>query len=165
LVACALLPRTATAQDTDAPNNIVDTGGHLINEQEVAQTQQALIQARAATAEAQARLDRVTQVLRDDNLDPKAAATATVTEALQNPVITLLRQQYLDLAQREALFSSRYGDNHLAVVNLRNRMQQIRHSIIDELNQIAGAYKSDYDIAKARENSLEQTLATTVAHP
>jgi succinoglycan biosynthesis transport protein ExoP len=149
--------------DYKTKNNIVDTGGHLINEQELTQTQEALIQARAATAQAQARLDRVTQVLRDDNLDPKAAGTATVTEALQNPVITQLRQQYLDLAQREALFSSRYGDNHLAVVNLRNRMQEVRRSVIDELKQIAAAYKSDYDIAKARENSIEQTLATTVA--
>jgi succinoglycan biosynthesis transport protein ExoP len=149
--------------DYKTKNNIVDTGGRLINEQELAQTQQALTQARAATAEAQARLDRVTQVLRDDNLDPKAATAATVTEALQNPIITQLRQQYLDLAQREAIFSSRYGDTHLAVVNLRNRMQEIRHSIVDELNRIAAAYKSDYDIAKARENSLEQTLATTVA--
>jgi polysaccharide biosynthesis transport protein len=149
--------------DYKKKNNIVDTGGHLINEQELAQTQGALVQARAATAEAQARLDRITQVLRDDTLDPKTAATATVTEALQNPVINQLRQQYLDLAQREALFSSRYGDSHLAVVNLRNRMQEIRHSIVDELKRIAGAYKSDYDIAKARENSFEQTLATTVA--
>jgi succinoglycan biosynthesis transport protein ExoP len=149
--------------DYKTKNNIVDTGGRLINEQELAQTQTALVQARAATAEAQARLDRVTQVLRDDTLDPKAAATATVTEALQNSIITQLRQQYLDLAQREAIFSSRYGDSHLAVVNLRNRMQEIRHSIVDELKRIAAAYKSDYDIAKARENSLEQTLATTVA--
>jgi len=74
-----------------------------------------------------------------------------------------LRQQYLDLAQREALFSRKYGENHLAVVNLRNRMQEIRRSIVDELNQIAAAYKSDYDIAKAREKSLEMTLAATVA--
>jgi polysaccharide biosynthesis transport protein len=149
--------------DYKTKNNIVDTGGHLINEQELAQTQQALVQARAATAEAQARLDRLTQILRDDNLDPKAATAATVTEALQNAIMTQLRQQYLDLAQREALFSSRYGDSHLAVVNLRNRMQEIRHSIVDELKRIAAAYKSDYDIAKARENSFEQTLATTVA--
>jgi polysaccharide biosynthesis transport protein len=149
--------------DYKTKNNIVDTDGHLINEQELAQINTALIQARAATAEAQARLDRVTQVLRDDNPDPKAAATATVTESLQNPIITQLRQQYLDLAQREALFSNKYGENHLAVVNLRNRMQEIRRSIIDELNQIAAAYKSEYDIAKARENSLEKTLATTVA--
>jgi succinoglycan biosynthesis transport protein ExoP len=149
--------------DYKKKNNIVDTGGHLINEQELAQTQAVLVQTRAATAEAQARLDRITQVLRDDTLDPKTAATATVTEALQNPVITQLRQQYLDLAQREALFSSRYGDSHLAVVNLRNRMQEIRHSIADELKRIAAAYKSDYDIAKARETSLEQSLASTVA--
>ena len=42
-------------------------------------------------------------------------------------------------------------------------MQEIRRSIVDELNQIAGAYKSDYDIAEAREKSLEQNLNATVA--
>ena len=49
------------------------------------------------------------------------------------------------------------------MVNLRNRMQEIRRSIVDELKRIAEAYKSDYDIAKARENSLEKSLAATVA--
>jgi succinoglycan biosynthesis transport protein ExoP len=160
--------------DYKTKNNIVDTGGHLINEQELADVNTALTQARAKTAEAQARLDRVTQVLHDDNPDTALAwystrmirgdsAAATVTETLQNPIITQLRQQYLDLAQREALFSRKYGENHLAVVNLHNRMQEIRRSIVDELNQIAAAYKSDYDIAKAREKSLEMTLAATVA--
>jgi succinoglycan biosynthesis transport protein ExoP len=42
-------------------------------------------------------------------------------------------------------------------------MQEIRRSITDELNQIAAAYKSEYDISKAREKSLEKTLAATVA--
>jgi succinoglycan biosynthesis transport protein ExoP len=144
-------------------NNIVDTGGHLINEQQLAELNTALVQARAAKAEVQARLDRVTQILRDDNPDPAAAGTATVTEALQNPIITQLRQQYLEIAQREALFSTRYGNNHLAVVNLRNRLREIRHSIVDELKRIAEAYKSDYNIAIARENSLEKSLAATVA--
>ena len=44
------------------------------------------------------------------------------------------------------------------MVNLRNQMHEIRRSIIDELKQIAEAYKSDYDIAKARENSLRKEL-------
>jgi polysaccharide biosynthesis transport protein len=149
--------------DYKTKNNIVDTGGHLLNEQELAQLNTELVQARAATAEAQARLDRITQVLRDDNTNPDAAATATVTETLQNNVITQLRQQYLDLAQREALFASKYGESHMAVVNLRNRMQEVRRSIVDELTQIAAAYKSEYDIAKARENSLEKAMAATVA--
>jgi succinoglycan biosynthesis transport protein ExoP len=159
--------------DYKTKNNIVDTGGRLINDQELADVNAALTQARAATAEAQARLDRVTQVLYDDNPNaPRAwyspqrretANSATVTETLQNPIVTQLRQQYLDLAQREALFASKYGETHMAVVNLRNRMQEIHHSIVDELNQISAAYKSDYEIAKARENSLEKTLAATVA--
>jgi succinoglycan biosynthesis transport protein ExoP len=149
--------------DYKTKNNIVATDGHLINEQELAQINTALIQARAAAVEAQARHDRVSQVLRDDNPDLNATATAAVTDSLQNPIITQLRQQYLDLAQRKALFASKYGENHLAVINLRNRMQEIRRSIIDELNQVAAAYKSEYDIAKARENSLEKTLAATVA--
>jgi succinoglycan biosynthesis transport protein ExoP len=144
-------------------NNIIDTGGHLINDQQLAELNAALIHARAAKAEAQARLDRVTEILRVDDPDPAAAATGTVAEAIQNPIITQLRQQYLDLAQREALLSNRYGNSHLAVVNFRNRMHEIRRSIVDELKRIAQAYKSDYDIANARENSLERSLAAAVA--
>jgi succinoglycan biosynthesis transport protein ExoP len=172
--------------DYKKKNNIVDTGGgRLMNEQEVVEVNTALTQARATTAEAQARLNRVTEVLSGANANTDESINyysesrsrsrctasigcspstfATVTDTLQNPIITPLRQQYLDLSQREALFASKYGENHLAVVNLRNRMQEIRRSIVDELNQIAAAYKSDYDIAKAREDSLEKALAATVA--
>jgi polysaccharide biosynthesis transport protein len=154
--------------DYKTKNGIVDTGGRLINDQELAELNTALTQARAATEEAQVRFDRVTQVLRDDNPALKAAATVDpnspfVKETLQNPIIIQLRQQYIDLAQREALFSSKYGENHLAVVNLRNRMQEIHRTMVGELNQIAAAYKSEYDIAKAHVNSLEKSLAATVA--
>jgi polysaccharide biosynthesis transport protein len=164
--------------DYKMKNNIVDTGGHLINEEELAQVNTTLTQARAATAEAQARFDRITQLLRDDNPAAylgspaaysgsgdiaKAETSPTVADRLQNPIITNLRQQYLELAQRESLFASKYGESHMAVVNLRNRMQEIHRSIIDELNQMAAAYKSDYAIAKARESSLEKALAATVA--
>jgi polysaccharide biosynthesis transport protein len=148
--------------DYKTKNNIVDTGGHLINEQQLAEINTALIHAHAAKAEAQARLDRVTEILRVDDPDPAAAATGTVAEAIQSPIITQLRQQYLDLAQREALLSNRYGNNHLAVVNFRNRMHEIRRSIVDELKRIAQAYKSDSEIANARENSLEKSLAAAV---
>ena len=88
---------------------------------------------------------------------------ATVADALNNEVISKLREQYLELTQREALLSNRLGHDHLAVVNLRNQMREVRRSIFDEMKRIAEAYKSDYDIAKARENSLEKNLASTVA--
>ena len=44
------------------------------------------------------------------------------------------------------------GPNHLAVVNLKNEMVLLQNSIVDELQRIAQTYKSDYEIAKARED-------------
>ena len=146
-----------------AKNNIVDSGGHLISEQQLSELNTALVKARADSEEAKARLDRVAQILNNDDVDPTAREIATVTDALHNEIISKLRQQYLDLAQREALLSNRIGHDHLAVVNIRNQMREIRRSILDEFKRIAQAYKSDYDIAKARENSLQESLSSAVA--
>ena len=146
-----------------AKNNIVDTGGHLINEQQLTELNTALVKARADVAEAQARLDRVSQVLRTDNVDPGAHEIETVTDTLHDAIITKLRGQYLELAQREALYSNRFGHDHLAVVSIRNQMREIRRSITDEVKQIAEAYRSDYNIAKAREESVDKSLAAAVA--
>ena len=144
-------------------HNIVDTGGHLMNEQQLSELNTALVKARADTGEAKARLDRVSQILNSDNPDPAATQVATVADALHNEIINKLRQQYLDLAQREVLLANRVGHDHLAVVNIRNQMRENRRSIFDEFKRIAELYKSEYDIAKARENSLQGSLASTVA--
>ena len=144
-------------------NNIVDTGGRLINEQQLAELNTALVKSRADRTEAQARLDRVMQVINRGDVDPAATAVATVADALHSEIMNKLRGQYLELAQREALFVNRLGPSHLAVVNIRNQMREIRRSIFDELKRIAEASKSDYDIAKAREKSVQDSLAAAVA--
>jgi polysaccharide biosynthesis transport protein len=148
-----------------AQNNIVDTGGRLLNEQQLAELNSALVMARAQTAEAQAKLTRVQQILDAESRNPAFDdQTATVTDTLHDDVITRLRQQYLDIAARESDWSARYGRNHQAVVALRNQMQEIRKSIDDELRRIAQTYKSDYDIAKSREDSVQKALDDIVAH-
>lgn len=146
-------------------NNIVvlDTGGHLMNEQQLSDLNIALVKARADMVEAKARLDRVTQIVDRGDVDPAGTDVATVADAMHNEIIIKLRGQYLELAQREALYSNKLGHDHLAVVNIRNQMREIRRSIFDELNRIAGAAKSDYDIAKARENSLQGSVAAAVS--
>ncbi len=150
--------------DYKAKNNIVDTGGRLLNEQQLAETNSALTIARAQTAEAQARYDRLTSILKDEDRDVNDLFKdiATVTDSLRNDVITRLRQQYLDLAAREADWSKRYGPQHLAVVNIRNQMREIRKSITDELRRIGQSYKSDLEIAKAREASVQSSLKSTI---
>jgi succinoglycan biosynthesis transport protein ExoP len=148
--------------DYKTANNIVDTKGGPINDQDLTALNANLIKARADAVEAKARLDRLTQILDSANLDPADAKIGAVTDSLNNTIINKLRTQYLDLAQRESVYSARYGHDHLAVVNIRTQMAEISRSIVDELKQIAEAYRSDYGIAKARESSLEKSLATTV---
>lgn len=147
-----------------AKNNIIDAGGRLLNEQQLAETNSALTIAKAQTAEAQARLDRISSIFTNENKDVGALFNdiATVADSLRNDVITRLRQQYLDLASREADWSKRYGPEHLAVTNLRNQMREIRRSINDELGRIGETYKSDLAIAKAREASVQSSLNTTI---
>ena len=85
-----------------------------------------------------------------------------MTDTLKNEVITKLRSQYLTLAEREADWSRRYGKNHLAVINTRNQMNEIKNSIFDELQRIAESYKSDYEIAKQRQTGIEHELDQAV---
>jgi succinoglycan biosynthesis transport protein ExoP len=151
--------------DFKAKNNIVDAGGRLLTEQQLAEINSSLTQAHAQRAEAQAKLERITAILNADDNDSKVILNdlATVTDTMNNPVITKLRQTYLDYAARETDWSNRYGPTHLAVVNLRNQMREIRHSITDELRRTAEVYKSDLAIAKAREESGQKSLSDTIA--
>ena len=158
----AELREQATASDRavqtfKSQNNIVGTSRGLMNEQQLTDVNTQLIQARAATSEAKARLDRI------DAISDKDLAQPTVTDALNNPVITRLRAQYLDLSAQYSDWSTRYGKTHQASVNLANRMDELRKSIADEVKRIGDAYRSEYEIAKSRETSLEENLKNLVS--
>jgi polysaccharide biosynthesis transport protein len=140
-------------------NNIVETGGRLINEQQLAELNSTLIQARAQTAETKAKLDRIDEILRSGPEVPDA----TVADSLHNDVIGKLRSQYLDLKRLEAEYSVKYGANHLAVRKFRDQMREIRKVIFDELGRIAQGYQSDYEIAKARAESIAKSVEELVS--
>lgn len=143
--------------DFKIANNIVDSGGRLMNEQQLAEVNSQLVMAHAATAEAKARLDRINDILKQEIPD------ANVADALKNDTIVKLRGQYVDMASKEAIWAMKYGADHLAAVNLRRQMAEIKKNIIDELRRIQESYKSDYDIAQTREESIKSSLATAVS--
>ncbi len=156
-----LRAQASTAQkavvDFKTANNIVDTGGRLMNEQQLAEVNSQLVMAHAATAEAKARLDRMNDILKQDIPD------ANVTDALKNETIVKLRGQYVDMAAKESIWSTKYGPGHLAAVNLRTQMAEIRKNIQGELKRIQESYKSDYDIAVTREEAIKSSLANVVS--
>jgi succinoglycan biosynthesis transport protein ExoP len=152
--------------DYKEKNNIISLGGgnssngssgKLLGEQQLEELNTQLGSARAAAEESKARLDRINEVMSKDIPD------ATVADSLHNEVINRLRNNYLDLSAKEAIWSARYGSSHLAAVNLRTQMAELRRSIIDELGRIQQGYKSDYEIAKTRVEGLERNLEGLVA--
>jgi succinoglycan biosynthesis transport protein ExoP len=64
---------------------------------------------------------------------------------------------------REANWSVRYGKNHVAVLNLRNQIRDIRKSIRDELGRIEETHRSEYKIAKKSQDELEKGLAALIS--
>jgi succinoglycan biosynthesis transport protein ExoP len=152
--------------DYKEKNKIVDIGGdgvggkvvpRLLGEQALAEVNSQVVTARNATAEAKAKLDRIQEVMKQDLPD------AAVTDSLQNAIITRLRNQVLDLSARESIWSTRYGADHVAAVNLRTQLSELRVSIARELKRIAESYKSDYEIAKDRQTQLELDFAKQIA--
>jgi succinoglycan biosynthesis transport protein ExoP len=135
-------------------NNIVESGGRRLDEQSLADLNARLVAARTQTSDALARLNRIEVVIRTSD----AALESSVSDVLTNPILTNLRQQYLDLARREAEYSARFGRDHLAVVNLRNRMRDLRKSTADELRRLSETFKSDYEVAKERQVEIEKQL-------
>ncbi len=147
-----------------AKNNIVAIGPTLMNEKQLSEISGQLAMARSQTSDLQIRLNRIRAVREAYQQDkPAAAADESVTEAMSNGIISGLRTQYLSLVNREADWSVRYGKNHAAVANLRNQIRDLRRSIHDELGRIEETAKSEYDIAKKRQDELDKALATLIS--
>src|SRR5450631_4808522 len=148
-------------QDFKSDNSIIiGVDGKLASEVELDQLGIALAKARADTSQARAKLDRISRVLeqRSDKENSLNIPDPVVTDALSNPVITKLRQQFLDDQNKESEWSARYGPDHTAARNLRAEMAALQRAIWDEISRIAESYKSELQIAKSQEESIDKRM-------
>src|SRR5215475_6556750 len=147
-------------QDFKSKNSIIiGVDGKLASEVELDQLGVALAKARADTSQARAKLDRIERVL-EQRTDKETfnIPDPVVTDALSNPVITKLRQQFLDDQNKESEWSARYGADHQAARNLRAEMAALQRAIWDEISRIAESYKSELQIAKTQEESIDKRM-------
>jgi succinoglycan biosynthesis transport protein ExoP len=144
-----------------AQNNIVSVDGKPLDQQQLAELNGRLSAARAQTSDLLARLNRLQAIISAGPSD--TSLNGAITELAADPIATNLRQQYLELARREAEWSARYGRDHLAVVNLRTRMREARESMFDELRRSAETAKNDYEIAEQRQEQIEKQLTNAIA--
>jgi polysaccharide biosynthesis transport protein len=144
-------------QEYIAKNNLITAqSGRTLTEQQLSDLQVQLSRLRGEVAEAKARFDALAG---SEETDPSSVATIG---NFNNPVLTRLRDQYLDMHRQEAEFVSRYGENHLAVAEIRKNLQSLRDASREEIRRTAAAFGKEYEIARSRLDSLEQSLKETL---
>jgi succinoglycan biosynthesis transport protein ExoP len=151
-----VLTSDLAVQKFRAQHELVSTGGKLVSEQQLGEVNTQLVTARADTARAEARYDRIRTIIEGHQTD------AVVSEAIGNNIIEQLRSKFVNAAKREAEFSAKLGPNHGSVQSLRNEMREYERLMFEELGRIAEVYRSELDIARSREKSLQESLTGLV---
>jgi polysaccharide biosynthesis transport protein len=113
--------------------------------------QTELTRARLAMAEAKSRMERI-----------PGAPDASALRVPDNPLLTKMRTELLDLSVRANDIERLVGKNHLAAVKVRNRMEEVRQAIANEQERIAGTSGNDYEAARARFDSLSEVHSQTL---
>jgi len=139
-------------EDYRAQHQLVMTQGVTVNDQQIADLNTQLIQARAETAQAKAKYEQVAQIAKS-HADP-----GSLPEALTSETIARLRGQYADLTKNVADLQSHFGPRHPALVAARAQLRDTQKLIDAEVHRILQSRHQAYDVSAAREASLEKSL-------
>jgi succinoglycan biosynthesis transport protein ExoP len=139
-----------------AEKGLIATDGQLITDQQLAQLNTQLMAARAESANAEAKFNRIKSILDSGDMD------AAVTESIESDVISELRAKYLDASRKEADIAGRLGAKHIQAARLRSSMGEYKRLMFEELSRIAQSYRSTNQVALTRQTSLEQQVAAAM---
>ncbi|KAF0675861.1 GumC family protein [Profundibacterium mesophilum] len=136
-------------------DSLLKDGGTLENaSQQLASLNGQLITARSARVEAEARLDQLEKVIAEEGKEQAARIVTT-------PAIEALRAQALDLRQKDAVWAQSYDPDHPRRTEIAKELVQIESDITRELDKVIETRRSELEIARLREQSLEGSIGTT----
>ncbi|WPO43837.1 GumC family protein [Tardiphaga sp. 42S5] len=152
----ALKNRVVTSEqavaDYRSANNLAVSQGVTVNDQQITDLNSKLIAARVQTAEARAKFDQVQQLAKT------GGDAGGLNAAVSSEMVTKLRAQYADIAKNEADLTSKYGPRHPQVANVRAQLKDTQRLINEEIGRIVQGTAHDYDVAKSREASLQDSF-------
>jgi polysaccharide biosynthesis transport protein len=82
----------------------------------------------------------------------------TLGSVLQDPVLSSLRQQQMQLESQYALLSTQFGLGYPKVLEVKNQLDQVDHSYHEQVRNTVERIKNDYDAASTRERMLQTAL-------
>src|SRR5215203_265453 len=125
-----------------------------LNDQQLAELNSKLITARTEAAERKARADFLTELA----AGKKALNSVPDSMLSANGLMAALRGKLADASQREADLLARYNSRHPSVVNVEAEKRDIERSIVAETQRMAQTVRSEYALAKARLDAMEQSM-------
>ena len=139
-------------QDFRSANNLFVAQGVAINDQQMGDLNTKLVEARTEAAEARAKFEQVARLAKS------GGDSGSVTEALGSDTIARLRGQYAELAKTDADLSTKFGSLHPQLATVRAQLRETKRLISEEIQRILEARRHTYEVAAAREESLQKSL-------
>jgi succinoglycan biosynthesis transport protein ExoP len=146
--------------DFKAKNEIVDAGGKSVIAQQIAEISSELIGARMRLSEVSARLDRAQAAANEYATSSVAQA---MTETLNNSLTNKLQEQFLELSNRVAEYSVRFGADHKTTFKLRQRLDEIKRGLVQDMQRLSQSFLSEKAILEERVRDLEASLSKAIA--
>ena len=125
-----------------------------LNDQQLADLNSKLIAARTEVAEKKARVNFLAEL----GAGKKSLDSLPDSLSSESSLIGALRGKLMDVSQRAADLLARYNSRHPAVVNVEAEKRDIERSMAAETQRMAQTVKSEYALAKARLNAMEQSM-------
>jgi polysaccharide biosynthesis transport protein len=158
-----LRAQTATAQAAinafRTSNSLFDSGGQAVSERQMGELNAQLMAERSKIGDTEARLQLVESAIRDY---AHSSVKPSVPDLMNNPLVTKLREQYFELSNKRVEFLGRFGASHQSVKKLDQRMAEIHVAMLDEYQRLAESYRSDIQISRRREATVDKALQVAI---
>jgi len=112
-----------------------------------------LIIARVERAQTEARLRKITELMKG-----KGSAIESASEVLSSTLIQRLREQEAEVARKVSELSTEFGAKHPKMLQVKAEKRGIQNNIRLEIKKIAAGLKNEVDVARSREQSLKLSL-------
>lgn len=104
------------------------------------------------------RVEAETRYMSLKKLSKEPEMIQSTQEVIGNSFIQSLKAQEVALEKQYAEMSEKYGPKHPQLVRLRSQLDEIKYRINLEVKKIVNSIKTEYEVAKAREETIRNAF-------
>ncbi len=124
-----------------------------VTAQKLAQLNTQVVEAEAKRVEAETRYKQAQAVVDTPEM------LGSIPEVLSNELIQQIKAMEIELYKRMSELSKKYGQKHPQMLAIESELKTLQKRRADQVGQVIHSLRNEYQVARARENSLKDALA------